>query len=409
MSDEKTIHRRDLLKTALAGTGALGLGGRVLAAPAGPARGPATSGPGAGRRAMAPDPTMPLVTFGKTGEKISRLVAGTALPLSVNYIAKAYGLGVTAWDLADCYNGGNSERVMGRFLEATGVRKDLFLISKSDRHDPAGFVQTLDQSLERMRTDTLDLFFLHNASDPAVLNAELKATVERLKKQGKIRFFGFSSHAPKMVEVLEKAAQIDWVDGILFKYNFHSYDDARLNRAIDALAKANVGMIAMKTQGSSVSFADNVRPWQDKGLTKPQAVLKAVWADQRIPASVSAMKGYGQLEENVKAAKDLTELGASTLQELRRYGKATSNLHCRGCEQYCTAELERPVAVADTLRMLMYHDSYGERSKARRLFRQIPRSGRDFRGVDFAPATAACPYGLDVGGLMSRAADVFEV
>lgn len=385
------IRRRQFLERTVLGAGALALG------------------PGAGRLLAGEQKKIPLRRLGRTGAKVSRLVLGTAVPLSLPYLKRAVDLGVTAFDLADCYNGGDSERIMGRFLQKTGLRKQLFLTTKSCPHDPAEALSTLDTSLERLGVDGVDNFFLHNLKTPDELTPELKQRIEALKKAGKIRFFGFSTHAPRLVQNLTQAAAVGWVDAILFKYNFRDYGDLELNKAIDACKKADVGLIAMKTQASHFSFEASVKPFEDKGFSKAQAVLKAVWEDDRIDAIVSGMKGFDQLEQNVAAAMDRTKLGAATMNELRRLGGETDHLYCRGCEQHCGPSLDRPVAVADTLRILMYHDEYQEAVKARRLFQEIPAELRDLRGVDFGPASRACPYGLDVARLMGRAADVFAV
>ena len=68
-----------------------------------------------------------------------------------------------------------------------------------------------------------------------------------------------------------------------------SYGDAELNKAIDAAHKADIGLIAMKTQGSASSFAPRVDPFKEAGFSRHQAVLKAVWKDTRIASAISAM------------------------------------------------------------------------------------------------------------------------
>jgi hypothetical protein len=132
-------------------------------------------------------------------------------------------------------------------------------------------------------------------------------------------------------------------------------------------------------------------------------VLKAVWQDSRIDAVVSEMTNFDQLEQNVAAALDRTRLGALELDSLRHHAEATEHLYCQGCEQHCRPTLARPVRVADTLRLLMYHDEYGEPERARRLFAAIPPEERALGEVDFAPAARACPRPRR-GRLMERAA-----
>ena len=54
----------------------------------------------------------------------------------------------------------------------------------------------------------------------------------------------------------------------------------------------------------------------------------------------------------------------------------------------------------------MYHDAYGEPERARASFAELPAAARQLDGVDFAPASAACPHGVDVVELMERARSV---
>ena len=62
--------------------------------------------------------------------------------------------------------------------------------------------------------------------------------------------------------------------------------------------------------------------------------------------------------------------------------------------------------LADTMRLLMYHDVYGEPDKARELFQRLPAEARALAGVDFAGANAACPHGVDIARHMTRALTV---
>jgi hypothetical protein len=64
------------------------------------------------------------------------------------------------------------------------------------------------------------------------------------------------------------------------------------------------------------------------------------------------------------------------------------------------------VRIGTTLRSLMYHDSYGDREKARRVWSELPPEARQLRGVDFTAASRVCPHGVDVVALMQRAAVV---
>ena len=231
---------------------------------------------------------------------------------------------------------------------------------------------------------------------------------DQLKREKKIRFFGFSCHGGNVVELLHAAAQRPFVDAVMFRYSFRDYGDKDLNRAIDAAHKARVGLIAMKTQGSESGFRDAVSQFEGTGKwNKYQAVLKAVWADERITAAVSHMESTTQMRENLAAALDGKPLGRREVEAIERYAGLTRAYACQGCEHLCNPHVTAPVRIGTTLRCLMYHDSYGDPEKALRVFRELPVEAQRLEGVDFAAASSACPRGIDVEAQMQRARELF--
>jgi hypothetical protein len=135
-------------------------------------------------------------------------------------------------------------------------------------------------------------------------------------------------------------------------------------------------------------------------------VLKAVWADERITAAVSHMDSLEKIRQNVAAAVDKTELGALERDALVRYAAASRPYACSGCDHHCNNAVAAPVQIGDTMRYLMYHDTYGDPERAREHFRALPPEARDLDAVDFTPANAACPNGIDIAWHMKRAARV---
>ena len=359
---------------------------------------------------MGGDTTLPQVprrVLGKTGETVPILLMGAAMKLDARFdpkLAEAFRFGVNYIDAADCYNGGTCEAAVGSFLEQSELRKKIWITSKSDQHDPKRFERTLHRGLDRMQTDYFDMYYLHMLEDPSPLSDdELQRTVARLKREGKIRFFGFSCHDGNVHELLQRAAKTPWIDSVMFRYNFAQYGNKALNDAIDACVKANVGLIAMKTQRSEVSFRDAWQKFQTKGKwSKHQAVLKAVWADERISAAVSHMDTFDKLKQNIAAAVDQFELGRADLEALGNYAQATRREACDGCDHICNPAVDAPVKIGATLRYLMYHDVYGEQEEAKALFRKLPREAQRLADVDFTPANRACPFGVDVAAHMAR-------
>jgi len=403
MKKQDGISRRELItKTSAAGAGAA-LGAGLVA-------GTASDAFAAPKQSKF---RVPRKTLGKTGQKVPILLFGGAVDLDPKFdpkLAEAYRYGVDYFDAAKVYGGGTCEPRVGNFLERSGLRKKVWITTKSPEHEAEPFARDVDNSLKDLKTKYIDLYFMHSIGPDKYLRGDLGKQMakkaEQLKKQGKIRYFGFSCHKSNVAELLELAATLPWIDVVMFKYNFRDYGDKKLNKAIDAAHKANIGLIAMKTQGAAVSFQEKWKPHKASGFTKGQAVLKAVWDDERIAAAVSHMDSLSLVRENVAAALNKKKLTAADRESLQRYAQDTRQHHCQWCDHHCNPAVDAPVQIGDTLRFLMYHDVYGEKDKARRLFSELPAEARKLDGVDFSGANRACPNGVNVAYHMKRAKDV---
>jgi hypothetical protein len=354
-------------------------------------------------------PQVPRRVLGKTGQSIPILLMGGSMSFDQRFdpkLAEALRFGVNYFDTAYSYAGGASETGIGNFLERSGRRKETWITTKSMNHTPDGMANELAASLQRLKTDHVDLFFLHALKDGRELTPEMAQAADKLKKDGKIRFFGFSCHDGTVVDLLNKAATLPWIDAIMFRYNFREYGNKDLNDAMDACHKSNIGLIAMKTQGSAVSFDDRVKKFDSTKFTHPQAVLKAVWADERITAAVSQMDALEKIKENVAAAVDPTKLSEANHEALQQYAQATQGSYCAGCDHICGQALPKGLEVGTTLRYLMYHDVYRDPERARALFAQLPAAARQIEGVDFTQASALCPHKVDIAKHMERAVHV---
>jgi diketogulonate reductase-like aldo/keto reductase len=141
---------------------------------------------------------LPMVTL-PGGERVPALGQGTwhmgenrrRAPEEAAAVRLGIELGMTLIDTAEMYGGGGAEEMVARAAE--GVRDDLFIVSKVYPHNAsrAGVVAACERSLERLRTDRIDLYLLHwRGSIPL---AETIEGFERLTRDGKIRYHGVSN------------------------------------------------------------------------------------------------------------------------------------------------------------------------------------------------------------------------
>ncbi|MCH8121308.1 MAG: aldo/keto reductase [Planctomycetes bacterium] len=412
---QNTIDRRNFLKTV----GAAGLSS-VLASTG------AIAGPNQSNAEDKPKyPQVPKRKLGKTGVEVPSLSLGTNRLLDNQILLRvALQRGISYWDTAHNYAGGNSELTIGKFLSRSpDVRKKLFIASKaSGARTVADVEERLQTSLKRMNTEYIDLYYgVHGLSSPSQLTNELKEWVRSAKKRGLIRFFGFSTHK-NIDQNLVAAAKLGWIDAIMTSYNFRLMQDAKIQAAIETCHKAGIGLIAMKTvaldvrQRGRIEKGEEIETEEDKkllshfleqGLTVEHAKIKFVLEDKRFSSACVGMNNVTNLKSNVEAALDKTKLTHADREALAEYARATCSSYCTACAHICNSALPDAPYVSNIMRYLMYHNSYGEQAEAKRLFAQIPAGVRNkLLDMDYTLAEARCPQHLPIRELITEAVGI---
>ncbi len=399
-----TSNRRGFLKKAVAiGLGAA-VGGTALRQP---------------RQASAqialPKAPMPRRPFGRSGIKVSTLSLGGMFDILNNrlMLAKALEWGINYWDTAEGYGGGRSEEGIGRwFARNPGTRKQVFLVTKLSLRRGTDFTPRLEACLKRLHTDYIDLLFVHGIRGIDKMDPDLKSWSQAMKKAGKLRLFGFSTHS-NMEDCLEGAARLPWIDGIMFTYNFRLMHEPRMKAAVDACYRAGIGLTAMKTMGGGPIKSDSdseiemAGRFMQKGFTDHQAKLMAVWEDKRIASICSQMPNLTIMATNAAAAVEQTRLSQSDRALLAQYAKETSNDYCAGCGSLCSEVLGIKVPINDVMRCLMYAHSYQDLMLARYTFETLPAQTRALlTQLDFSEAERSCPRNLPIGRMMQEATNL---
>ena len=364
-------------------------------------------------RAWAAAPgQVPKRPFGRSGIAVSMLSLGGMFDIPNNQLMlqQALRLGVTYWDTANSYGYGSSEEGIGQFFaKYPEARQSVFLVTKSGREDPDDLAEHLNLSLKRLKTDTVDLFFMHALSSTRPLTDDVRRWAERAKADGKIRLFGFSTHR-NMQSCLQEAAKMEWIDAIMMTYNFRLMHDPEMQAAVAACQEAGIGLTAMKTQGggqvetgSDEALALGGR-FVERGFTPHQAKLKAVWDNPAIASICSQMPNMTILMANTAAALDRTHLTSGDHRQLAHFAELTRAGYCTGCGDVCESALAECPPVADVMRYLMYSRNYGDHRRARARFERLSVSNRRaLAEADYAEAERRCPQGLPIGRLMREA------
>ena len=181
------LNRRDFFKKAAA----IGLGASVA--------GTSVWRP---RQALAgitlPREPVPRRPFGRSGIMVSSLSLGGMFDILNNrlMLAKALDWGINYWDTAEGYGGGRSEEGIGHwFVRNPNTREQVFLVTKLSARRGTDFTPRPEESLKRLHTDYVDLFMVHGIRGLDEMEADLASWSRAMKKAGKIRLFGFSTHS----------------------------------------------------------------------------------------------------------------------------------------------------------------------------------------------------------------------
>jgi aryl-alcohol dehydrogenase-like predicted oxidoreductase len=204
--------------------------------------------------------------LGRTGFRVSEIGFGaggigkgwwgeTDDKLSVRALVMALDLGVTFIDTAYAYGNGHSERLIARAFRQTGRRVVVATkvpLKSADWPPKPGvparqafpadwIVKHTEQSLRNLETDCLDVQQLHIWRDEWIEETEWKEAVDKLKKQGKIRFFGVSiiDHQPETVLELARSGLADTIQVI---YNI--FDQSPEDTLFALCRELNIGVIA---------------------------------------------------------------------------------------------------------------------------------------------------------------------
>jgi aryl-alcohol dehydrogenase-like predicted oxidoreductase len=378
----------------------------------------AATSPLSAQEAAAKPSELPRRPLGKTGIDITILDMGTGKGPDVDRLLRyGFARGVRAYDTSETYH---SEAAFKRWFAQDGaVRKQIFLVTKDAPKVPAQLPGTLDKRLAALGTDYVDLLFIHSFGDyhslddaiAMVKSKELKETSDAIKKSGKARLVGISTHHKHRAQVIEAAAEAGIVDAIMLQYRPWLDKDSPLNRAIDAAHKRGIGLISMKQiagtflgdkpQGNILDeVVRRVPVLAERKLTPYQGLLHAIWSDERLSAVCTTMRNTEHVRENTDAAQRFEPLKEADIRQLRDATLAHGPTLCTDCDGRCSVAAGTQAELGNLTRFLTYHEHHGMRTQARRLYADMPAEARDWSGADLEAARAACPDRLDFARLL---------
>ena len=333
---------------------------------------------------------MEYITLGKTGLRVSKMGFG-GIPIQRVTAEEAKALleaveaaGVNYIDTARGYT--VSEELIGQAIE--GRRDKFVLATKSMARDREAMAKDIETSLGNLRTDSIDLYQIHN---PSVQQLEqvcapggaLEALLEA-KEAGRIGHLGLTAHS---LEVFQRALELDWVETVMFPYNIVENQGADL---MEQAAEKNVGFIGMK-------------PLAGGAIEDAALALRYIAANPHVSVVIPGMYAPEEVAQNAAAVADTAPLSQAEQDRMEQIRKELGTSFCRRCN-YC-APCTVGISIPNAFLFHGYLSRYGLADWARSRYEAMPAKAGDC--VECGACEERCPYQLPIREMLKKTAADF--
>ena len=303
-------------------------------------------------------------TLGKTGITLPVVSMGVMNADIPGLIRRSYELGIRHFDTAAVYQQGRNEEMVGTVIKELGIRDKVVISTKqllrNRPQNPAEaknrFMDGVESSLKRLQMDHVDILYYHSVDSVEDAKAEgpLEA-LQILKKQGKTRFIGISTH--NTVPVINEAIRLNVFDVALVTLNYTMAHNSDILNTIERAAKSGIGIVAMKTQAGGTVRPDPKLP-KDLPPYTQTALLKWVLNHEFVTTAIPGFSTYEHLEQDFSVARDLGYTGDEErfLSDKRFAAQAEFCQQCGECRQDCAKRVDIPALMRSHMYAVQYRN-----------------------------------------------------
>jgi predicted aldo/keto reductase-like oxidoreductase len=354
--------------------------------------------------------------LGNTGIELPIVSMGVMNANNPEVVRASIESGIRHLDTAAYYQGGNNEKMVGKVISEMGVRDDVVIATKiytpnmrrGDKPEDTRrkMLGQMDECLSRLGMDHVDILYVHVVeSREFVLDETVHETMEEIRKKGKTRFTGISTHK-NMHEVIGAATDSGNYDIVLTAINFTMADDSKLLSEIERAAGKGIGIVAMKTQSGGRRFPLPEGTEDYESSTINTAALKWVLRNENITTAIPGYTTLEHMREDFSVAYDLeyTEREKSLIRDCNvKVGLG----FCKQCDS-CVESCPYGVDIPSLMRTHMYAAQYSNFDQARRTLLGIEKGS----GLDVCELCAGCkvrcPHRVDVAGRITELRTIYS-
>jgi len=330
--------------------------------------------------------------LGKTGLKVSSLAFG-ALQFArieqqeaINLVHSAYDYGINLIDTAHNYP--DSEEILGKAIKA--IRNKIYVITKSSSKNKKDFLNHLDASLSRLKTDYIDIFMFHfvskNEEFEILKNDGIIEALVKEKQKGKVRFIGFSCHNP---QVIDRFYELDDFSALMVPLNFLTTEYVQ-KPVYEKFEKNNIGLLAMK-------------PFGGGRLLDIEICFKYLRNYPKF-ITVAGMQNLKELKENIKFVNNKDLLNNNDKEKIKKIEKELGDKFCRQCG-YCMP-CPNNINITDVNFIKVYFKQMPKYKFYKMGLEDIVEVAK--KCTECEECSAKCPFNLDVPSIIKENVEFYE-
>lgn len=326
--------------------------------------------------------------------------------LSEKMLDLAMASGVTYYDTAYPYHNGDSEPFLGRILDKYD-RSSYYLATKLPCWQVASMEDAkriFNEQLERLHKDYIDFYLLHALNKDrwsAMKKLGVPDYCRQLKKEGKIRYFGFSFHDD--YETFEDILNYGGWDFCQIQYNYMDTEEQAGDRGYTLAKKLGVPLVVMEPVkgGSLASLPDEIAK-QLKNARPLQSVaswaLRWVGTHENVKVVLSGMSSMEQVEDNLKTFKNFMPLSSdeqALITDTAETLKGRIRNGCTAC-RYCMP-CPAGVNIPRNFAIWNHYNVYGGKEQLKEAWNErIPDSEKAYHCVRCGKCESVCPQKLNI-------------
>lgn len=329
--------------------------------------------------------------------------------------------GFNYFDTAHGYINGKSELAFKEAVSSRYPRESYILTNKLTDM----FFKTEEEirplfeaQLEACGVDYFDFYLMHcqmSRNFQHFKDCRAYETAFELKKEGKVKYVGFSFHDNHKVldQILTEYPEVDVVQ---IQLNYHDYDselvEARL--CYEVCVKHDKPVLVMEPVkgGSLVNLPKEAQEVLDNlnGGSSASYAVRFAASHENVVMVLSGMSNIEQMEDNIKTMKDFVPFNEEEYKAVFRVSeiiKEKNLVPCTKCN-YCTSGCPSSISIPEIFEILNAKRVYNSWSTYGKYKELVANSGKASDCIECGQCEGACPQGLKIIDLLKIAADIFE-